>query len=461
MNRMSPMKKTIVSAVAVCLVAAAAACYLLSTRDNARNVVPADAIAVAMFDATACAEALDLTATELLSLAWPKEAESTGIDFSRPGYAFVCKNGFVGVALNIDNKESVRRAMEHFGYSCQQQRGYLWLTNQNSIGCMGDGKLLLCGPVSAGQQDALRPEMVRLMTQPQQHNPLLSRLERQEKGVLLLCASMEAMPQRFLHRGIDRSDAIFNAAVRVGKQDITCRCSVVKQDGSPLVLPFLEMMHPIAEPHHYTDDNLFWACANIKGDKLLPLLRQDNMLRMTLMLMNMCVDADMIIHAIDGDVTVTATAANDYLLMAKLANTDFLANVNDWGTSTMGIHFEKITQTDYIIKYGHQTVYFGIVGRQLYIASNPAMAAIARKPDSGSQPHLDAQGKYLCGTVGIGNFIRSNTSAASLLGLSPLACKAVEEVERINIMSNTPSSLELQLLTRTSIREIITSLTGK
>lgn len=455
------MKKAIVSAVAVCLVVAVAACYFLRASDNARSIIPADATAVAMFDATACAEALDLTATELLSLVWRNEAESTGIDFARPCYAFVSKSGYVGVALNVDDEKSLRRTMERLGYSCGQQRGYSWLTNQNTIGCMRDGKLLLCGPVSVGQQDALRPEMVRLMTQSRQHSPLLSRLEQQEKGLLQLCASMEALPQRFLHKGIDRNDAIFNAAVRVGKQDITCRCSVVKQDGSPLVFPFLEMMHPIAEPHHYIDDNVFWACANIKGDKLLPLLRQDKMLRMTLMLMNMCVDADMIIQAIDGDVTVTATAANDYLLTAKLANTDFLANVNDWGTAAMGIHFEKITQTDYIIKYGHQTVYFGIVGRQLYIASNPAMVAIARKPAPETKLLPDAQGKYLCGTVSIGHFVRSNTSLASLLGLSPLARKVVEEVERIDVTADAPSDIELRLSTVHSMREIITSLTGK
>lgn len=455
------MKKAIVSAVAVCLVVAAAACYFLRAGDNARSVIPADATAVAMFDATACAEALDLTATELLSLVRQNETESIGIDFTRPCYAFVSKSGFVGVALNVDDEKSVRRTMERLGYSGGQQRGYSWLTNQNSIGCMGDGKLLLCGPVSVGQQDALRPEMVRLMTQSRQHSPLLSRLEQQEKGLLQLCASMEAVPQRFLHKGIDRNDAILSASVRVGKQDITCRCSVVRQDGSPLVFPFLEMMHPIAEPHHYTDDKLFWACANIKGDKLLPLLRQDNMLRMTLMLMNMCVDADMIIQAIDGDVTVTATAANDYLLTAKLADTDFLANVNDWGSSAMGIHFEKITQTDYIIKYGHQTVYFGIVGRQLYIASSPAMVAIAREPASETKPLQDARGKYLCGTVSIAHLVRANTTLASLLGLSPLARKAVEETECINIVADSPSCFELQLLTDRTIREIITSLTGK
>ena len=145
------------------------------------------------------------------------------------------------------------------------------------------------------------------------------------------------------------------------------------------------LMRPIAG--HLTDnahaENTFWLTINTKGEELLKLLRSDVSLRTTLLTLNMVLDVDRIIEAIDGDVALEFTSAqatpesdNIHLkfdfkyasLIAQVANTDFLSGAPKWGSSFINV--STLSSTEYVVNIEPTPVHFGVKDKILYVGSD-------------------------------------------------------------------------------------------
>lgn len=451
------MKKLILPLVALLLVAAAAAWYFLRKSNDARNVIPSDAIAVAEFEPFELVRTYGLSVTDIPKMT----ADGYGIDFTRPIYAFITKNGLMCLTLNVtDEKAFTEFVRLYWGFASEEERGMLWLSSKSTTGYLADGKAIIAGPLSIAEQDAVKPQLAALLRQGRQDVPLLDEIEKQQGVLRLAVPAGSLLAQSFSQQQLSESgvklspDAMLFAALRFGPQDVTISASISGLD---------KELTNVFRPIEGSIDGLqasfpfLRACTNISGDKLLPLLRRIPQLRTTLLALNMVIDADMMLRAVDGDVTLTLSPCklpmqSDYLLTAELSNTDFLAHADDWKTGfASGVQFVDRGNNDYLIIYDGKKVFFGLRDGRLYVTSNPQLNLQTALPEE-----LEAeQGKYLRAYL-------DAKRTLDYLGLPHYLHPYIAGwLNRLTLTVTSAESMELQLTTKQPIEDILSKITGK
>ncbi|MBR1498540.1 MAG: DUF4836 family protein [Bacteroidaceae bacterium] len=473
------MKKLLFIAMTL-LAAAAATWYFLRPRDKARDVVPADAVATAVFQPAQLFEALGLTSDEVKELTASLGDLTEAVDMGKPLYAFASKSGLTGVAFNVSDADKLQNAASDFGFSCTEGSGYRWLTNSHAIGCFDANRLLLCGPASEAEQETLRGEMLRLMKQSRQDVPMLDRASRQE-GFLRLSASLESLPKAYVPKGFDVSDGCLNASLAIGDKDITLAMSVTDADGKPCAAwpEGAELLKPLSGqlPALLPDSPFAWLCLGVKGEGLLKILRGRPCTSAMLMALNVAFfDADLMLKAIDGDVAVVMPEADflrkEVLLTAHISNTDFLKDAEEWDTTSTlnGMSLRRrSTADDYVFTYQGDRFYFGVRGETLYIATSERLADLFAEQGARSFPlrltggkkEQGARGRYLIGSADLARLVRSYASVALMLGAAPQLYEAVDAVNRLNIKSDALLDFELSLTTKKPVKEIVATLKDK
>jgi len=443
--------------VAIVAVMAVGVFYLFGRdKDACRDVIPQDATAVAMFEPADFLEQLGFAPNKAGKLVMNLEDVAEGIDLSNPVYAFVSENGLSGITLNVRDVDKLLKAFSASGYASEEQRGYQWVADKNSIGCIDKDKMLLCGPVSEMEQDALRSEMVRLMTQGHHSVPVFEKA-KQQKGVLRLCTSLANLPKMYsipLPDGIDPSHAFLSAALRIDEKAVVF--SIEVEGAGNISLPYGPIqgdwigMLP-AKPFAR-------FCANMKGEELLLNLREVPELRTALLALNMCVDADMMIKAIDGDVALVVPKLDfqhpDFLFTAKLANTDFLANADEWS------QVQRTGAQNFIIEYEGKQAYFGVHEGCLYVAFSPVTADMACQKSDADDFLQAAKGKYLSASLDVGQVIDAypNQGVAILLKTLPQVREITNAFECVSLAADSPQRIELSIQTNKPVKEIVQNL---
>ena len=465
----SGMKKFAIVLVCLLLAGTAAVWWFFRRGDKARDVLPADAAAAWVFEPMELVRELGFSLNDIRNIASSAGARwGKAIDFTKPVYAFVSRSGLTGVALNVKDREELLKLVASYGYASEEKQGFLWVRNGNSIGCLDDDKMLMLAPVPPAEQDARSDEMLKLMSQGKHDVPVLENAERQ-KGVLRFSSSLGNLPEEYscrLPEDTDLSDISLNAALRVSGQNLTVSANV---SGTSLSLPLDPISGnlagmPCGEP-------FIRLCAGMKGERLLSLMRNVPRLRITLLGLNMMIDADLMIKAIDGDVTLVVPKADferpDFLLTAALANTDFLRNAGEWrgrASTSLG----KRGATDFVIKDNDNDaeVFFGVRDGRLYIASSAEMADMAMQQKAGADAFgKAAKGKYLYATLDAGQLLGASPEVAVLLQALPQVREVTDAVGRLSLSSDTPQSIEFNIETDKPIKDILLNtwklLTGK
>ena len=439
-------------------------------KDKARDVLPADATAVAVIEPAELFEALGLSFNEVKKLVWNLEDLAEAIDLKEPVYAFASESGLTGIALNVNNADKLEKAAASFSFASEEDDGYLWIANSTSIGCIGDDKMLLIAPVSETEQDALRPEMMKLMKQGRRDVPLLDKANRQ-RGSLRVSTSLSNLPKEYLPKGFRSSGAFLSAAMAIGKKDITLSAKVEDEEGKPFSFnpDGEEFLHPINGllPTIVPDHPFAWLCLGVKGEQLLRILRSYSpQLSSTLMALNVAFfDADLLLKAIDGDVILMLPKADftqkEMLVTAHISNSDFLKEAKDWNTTSIqgGMSLRKRGEADdYVFTFRNEKLYFGVRGEMLYLSSSERLAdQILQESEQGSLQPM-AAGKYLCGTVDVGKLLKDNPAATLLLAAVPPVAKAVRALDKFEVTCPTSQSIELRLKTNEPVKEIMSSL---
>jgi hypothetical protein len=186
------MKKYIIALF--CLLFLIVAAYIYFRHDDkARNVLPKEVTAVAVLKPAELFLDLGLPVEKMSKLPLNFEGIMESVDLTKPIYAFATEKGLTGVAMNVKDADKLLQAVTVFSYTTEEQQGFHWIVNNNSIGCIDEDKMLLLGPVVSAEQDALRPETLKLMNQKRQDVPVLDRAEEQ-RGVLLVSSSLTNLP---------------------------------------------------------------------------------------------------------------------------------------------------------------------------------------------------------------------------------------------------------------------------
>ena len=457
------MKKFLIGIVCLLVAGAVVAWYFLRDNDKARDVLPANATAVAVLEPAELVKELDLPIDKVSKLIWNLEDFMEAIDLTKPVYAFASEDGLSGVALNVKDADRLMKAATSFSFASEEQRGYQWIANKNSIGCIDKDKMLLCCPVSETQQDALRDEMVKLMTQSRQDVPALDKAQNQ-KGVIRACTALSNLPKDYaksLPGVTDLSDGFLCAALRIDEKAIAYSTKLEGVDNLSLPLAPIKGNLVGMEPK----EPFVWACVNMKGEELLPYLRKVSQLRTALLALNLCIDADMMIKAIDGDVALAIPQANpkqlDFLFTATLANTDFLTNADDWKGGA-SVRFSRRGKADFLITLDNDVeVFFGVRDDKLYIASSEELANKACRKADAEDYQEDANGKYLCASLDVGKLFQTISrgfSTTAIMLQIPQIRELVDAFERISLMADSPQSIELRLETDKPVKEIYSNL---
>lgn len=445
------MKKLVIGILVLLLVGVAAYLYFHRDSDKARDVLPADATAVAVFEPAELLDGLGLKKEKASKLVMNLEDLVEGVNLAKPVYAFATQDEFSGIALNVRDVKRLLKAAALFNYASEEQNGYQWIANSNSIGCIDEDKLLILNAPVA-EQDALRGEMMKLMKQARQEVPALN--EMKQDGFLRLNTTLDKLPKEAsfsLPANINLSDARLNAALGIGKKDITL--SAALQTPQPLMD---KVMQPIrgnlsgmgpAEP-------VFWLCTSMKGENLLQLLRSQPQLRTALLGLNMAVDVDMMLKAIDGDISIVVPRLDlknpDVLLMATLSNTDFLQNADDWD------NVAKISPSDFVATIEGTRTYFGVKNGLLYVANSQQMASQAALQTVGA---MDVpSGKYLYASFNAGQIIKSYPELSMMLSIMPQLRDAVEAIDGVTISADAQQNFELSLKTNKPVKDVISKL---
>ena len=457
------MKKFVIALVVLLLVGVVAFWYFHRDNDKARDVLPEDATAAMVFEPAELVSELGLNLKDILRLAsiWG-DAEGT-IDFKKPVYGFTTENGVSGFALNVEDAEKLLKLVNSFGFDSEEQDGLQWIANKDYLGCIDKDKMLVINAL-ASQQDELRDEMVKLMKQKRQDVPTLDKAKKQ-KGVFHSSTALSNIPKQYaasLPADIDLSKTFFNSGLRIEKKAFVYAANVEGVDN--LSVP----LSPIKGDFfgNGQEEPFAWICVNMKGEELLPYLRKVDQLRTALLALNMCVDADLMIKAIDGDVMLAMPKLDlttpNIIFTATLNNTDFLKNAGNWE------QVSKRGTNDFVMSQDGFDVFFGVRNGKLYISNSEELANNACKEGSASGFQSAAKGKYMSASINAGQVIQAvskGLSSTALVLNIPQVREMVNAVDRVSINADTKQSVEFSIETNKPVKDIyknlISLLTGK
>lgn len=445
------MKKLVIALVALLLAGVVAFWYFHRDNDKARDVLPEDATAVAVLEPAELIQGLGLKEDKIKKLTMNNEDFFEALDLAKPVYAFTTARGLTGLTLNVKDAEKLLKAISAFGFASEEQNGLQWVVNNNTIGCIDKDKILLCETSTPSSQDALMDVMSKLMSQDRKDVEALENASKQD-GCFRISAPLNNIPKEYIKGLPDGvSDAILNGALQIGKKDISLSANLTTDFSSLPLAPIKGSLANIGPEKPF-----LWVCFNLNGESLLPLLRDVPQIRSLLLALNLSVDADMMLKAINGDVTIAVPKLDlknpDFILTASLANTDFLKNADDWkGVSKLG-------KNAFAFEFDGAKAFFGVQEGNLYIASSERMAAGAFEKAPKDAFQSEAKGKYLTASLNIGQVIQAYPGLAILLRTMPKVGEITDAFDRVTLTADTPQSLELSIQTRKPVKDIISNI---
>ena len=433
---MSHKNKSLLLAIPVVLAAAIGAFFLFRGSSTAYlNALPNDAKALARIDVKALFDEAKLTKEETAQLfhrySLPEDQSTDmGLDLSKPVYAFADKDGNFGFVAAVDDADDLTvwcdsLAAKGHASAVTRQRGYSWVVvKQQWLMAFDDEKALAMGPAVGSAQDQLRTVIVQLMKQSGDASALqtdLFQLLGTKDDPLVAAVKPELLPadalgalgslqlkssrQGLYRLTLDPDDNELEMDIDIISNDEDVQAELKKLNA--LLRPISGSLTDNAHAH-----NAIWMAANTQGKELLKLLRSNAAIRTTLLTLNLVVDADRMIQAIDGDVALEVTAANaspdgenvsfhfdfkDANLTAQVANTDFLSGASSWGNSIINV--KALSSTEYVVNIDPTPIHLCVKNKLLYVGteSGPVTEGNAYLREQ----HSDIKGARLYATLNL------------------------------------------------------------
>lgn len=432
--------------------------YLNLRPDNGyRSAIPRDAKAVMVVDFTQTAQNLGFTIKDLM-MHYDKMS-NIGVDFAKPIYGFVARNGNIGLVASVANADLLDENLHNMGFETETRRGLIWCVIGNFLMSHDDEKLLVMGPTTINTSNDLYEQMAELMIQGSSESDILVSLDEQP-GEIKLYTHADVLPESVtnhiamhLPEGADLSKVEVKAAIEVTNKKVTFEASLDFADDRlrDYFVEFNRSFHPINGRllNMAPEDPVFWACANIEGDHHLELMRHYKRLRPVLAFMNTQLDADQIINAIEGDVSVSIPMISlnglRTLVLAELKDTDF--------------------SEDATLEWKGEEWQSGICrnadrkGARLYFMSNDA--ALAAKAGSlGSSAAYQQLKEEIVGCVFFASLNLSKmlyvvTPYAMMFASNPKLYETLDALDRLNFKMKDCTHFNIELNLKKDIRRLV------
>ena len=322
-----------------------------------------------------------------------------------------------------------------------------------------DEKLLVMGPTTINMSHDLYEQMAELMIQGSSESDILVSLDEQP-GEIKLYTHADVLPENVteqiamhLPEGADLSKVEVKAAVGVTNKKVTFEANLDFADDRlrDYFVEFNKSFHPINGRllNLAPADPVFWACANIEGDHHLELMRHYKRLRPMLAALNTQLDADQIINAIEGDVSVSIPILSlnklHALVLAELKNTEF--------------------SEEAMLEWKGEEWQSGICrnadrrGGRLYFVSNDA--ALASKAGSlGSsvayqQLKDEIVGCVFFASINLSKMLYAVTPYVMMFSSSPKLYETLDALDRLNIKMKDCTHFNIELNLKKDIRRLV------
>ena len=371
-------------------------------------VIPKDATAVVSVDMKSIAEKSNLAESPILSFARKyagmllndktkqqldaiiDDPSLTGLDFSVPVYLFQTPNHCVGLTIKVGDGsllEEFLGVLENQKIcSAVKSHDDLQWVNIDDINMAFDDDALLIMMSLEGQ--SVPDLMLALMQMPYEESFAAS--AGAEKIQKLNCGDIEAyfnlagMPNDFVKQiepmmpaGVQYSEVQMVAGLDFlkGEADLKMQLFSDNKKVQKLLDEAADAFPPVDGTYAgiIPEDNKVWMTLGMEGDKALEQLKRIPQLKEKILALNMGVDFDNIVRAIDGDALIVADSDNKITLVARLGNTDFTKDIDYWMKSAKeyGIDFRRYDDEQFKISAEGHDVYFAVHGKDLYISEVP------------------------------------------------------------------------------------------
>lgn len=385
------MKKTLfVLAVIIVAVAIGGYYFLFGRKDVCKNVIPEDAKAVIVLDSKQLVKQMGFSISDIMDFLKSDKKEGIGIDLLSPMYGFLSNESYLCGVMALSDADDFEEAIKEKGVSVESQRGFKWAYSNEMVVCFNDKKALLLGPISQAESNNMRPRMVEWMSQSSSNNPLLLSVLK-EDGALCLCSKMSVLPStsiqqalKYLNNPFDMDKVYMHAALKVKKKSLQLSTYIDsdEEDIKELFSKPYGIFRPIQgkQLQSSVSDPILWIGFNAKGTLLLEELRKNSVTRLLLVGINLCMDADMLLKSVDGDVSFELSDITskqvDYTFKAQVSNQDFIKNANEWNTGFLGngYSFKAIDNNNYMLQGEGKVSYFGVKDDLVYLTSNQDVA---------------------------------------------------------------------------------------
>lgn len=472
------MKKyLIVIALVVVVIAIGAYFFLFGKKDVCKNVIPEDAKAVLVVDAKQALKQMDFSISDLFkALKHKKESDDKatwGINMLSPMYGFISADNYVCGVFALSDASSFEEKLKGENITVESQRGFKWANKGEIMLCFDGDKALALGPVNKAESDALRGKMVEWMKQGSHNVPVLSSLKKDD-GVVCLRSSLGVLPQAVASQiagniqNVDMDNIFLNASLKVKEKSFLLSTELESEDENftKYTSEFDNLFRPIGAQKlpACIEEPMLRVIANINGEGVLPKLRGNIVVRTMLVGINLCVDLDMMIKSIDGDVIIEyagrSASSPTFVASAKIKNQDFLKNAKDWctGSSTFGYSCQPLDDKNFALQSGGNKYFFGVHDDFLYLSSDNGKTLHFSTPQLEKNISLvreQAQGKRLYASVDIGkmyNFYFLFSSAVSQDN------KSVTGLDHINVSATDFKHIQYELTTREKTTDFIKKL---
>jgi hypothetical protein len=461
------MKKFLTILVLVVVaIAIGAYFFLFGKKDVCKNVIPEDAKAVLVVDAKQALKQMDFSISDLFkALKHKKESDEKsgwGIDMLTPMYGFVSADNYLCGVFALSNAADFEEKLKGENITVESQRGFKWANQGEIMLCFDAEKALALGPVNKAESDAIRGKMVEWMKQGSHKTPVLSSLKKID-GVIAMRSSLDLIPKQYLGSYLGNfvdvgfENIFLNAILNVREKSFLLTTELESEDEkfTSYMSDFDKMLRPIDgdDLPSYIDEPMMCLVLNVDGENLLAKLRKNPMARMALMGLSLCLDTDMMIKAIDGDVIVEAVGRSAslpaFVANARIKNKDFLKNAKDWcsGSSALGYSCQAFDDKNFVLQNGRQKFFFGVQNDFLYLSSDGKSSQV-EKNISLDQIH----GKRLYASVDIDKMFNF------LYGSHTEADDSHADLDHFNLSVTDFKHLQFEMTTKENTTDFIKKL---
>ncbi len=474
-------KRLLFILVIVLLIVAAIALYLFRTNrpdDAYQSALPAQTKALASFDALSLASQIGLDEKDLARYLKWFGPDGLGVDLTRPIYGFVSQDGYLGLLAPLSDSGDIEEFCQEKNLQIESRRGLQWAEWHSWQLVYDESKALIMGPMSSSGAASLQGQMAELMKQERPEQPMLQALQGQE-GALSFTGHLDVIPAQFLRyltdylpKGIRWSDVDLVASLRA--EDNSLYLQTELQSDNPSVQESWQAIDNALKPLSGSlvavgpDDPFLWVSAGVKGDSVLQVLRRQPTIRTMLLALNMCVDADMMLRSVDGDVSLVWPRLDLFhfqpLFTASLTDTGFLKNVDDWKSGVAvdgGVRFNVLHDNDFSLINGRQRTYFGVRDELLYVTSSAQLARQAcltcESPALQSLNHQIRDNVFFA-SLDVSRLLRGTASLALLFGADAFIYQAIDAVDRLNLSATDSQHFTLEVSCKRSIPDLLKAL---